>query len=72
LPDYFAMAMQRIFALATGCAGKEIGELTDQERVALGIAAGCEYESALDGLRLKNPVGFAKIDGRFTVYEQRR
>lgn len=56
---------------------KEAHELTDAERIALCIAAGCKMDyrtEQIDGsYRLvattENPVGIAKINGKFQVYE---
>lgn len=61
-------------------ASKEAHELTDGERVALCIAAGCKmeyrHESTPEGgyrmvATTVNPVGIVKIDGKFRVYERR-
>ena len=57
---------------------KEAEDLTERERIALCIAAGCKMDYRTEntpegGYRMVattvNRVGFAKINGRFHVYE---
>lgn len=52
--------------------GTPVAELTDRDKVALGLAAGVEFESVMDGtrlsLRLLRPVGFAdRGDGGYII-----
>jgi hypothetical protein len=67
----FKTMIQKIVVIAAGCANKEVEELNDQEKLAMALVAGCEYEFTGTGLRLKNPVGFQKINGQFRVCERR-
>ena len=53
----------------------EVADLTESEKIALCIAAGCETEwvegvgaSMTLTVRTVRPVGIAKINGRFVVY----
>lgn len=64
--DYF----ERVSALAANCHGMEPDQLSELQKVALGIAAGCETEWTGTGYRLKNPIGIQKINGRFVVAEK--
>ena len=56
---------------------KEVADLTDAERIALCIAAGCEMDyqreykngSLYMVAKTVNPIGIVKVDGRFRVYE---
>lgn len=65
--------------MAFPAAFKEPADLTDQERISLCIASGCEMdyrmENAADGYRMvattKNPIGIVKVGGKFIVYENR-
>lgn len=55
---------------------KELSDLTERDKIALCIAAGCEMDYRLDGNKYVattlRPVGFAKINGKFIVYESKR
>lgn len=59
-------------AIALGCADKSVEELTDEERVAICVAAGVPMhtQGQPDGRLLiltTYPVGFMKLDGKFKV-----
>lgn len=70
------MKFEQMGEIAGRASMKEPHELTKEERLALAFMAGCEmeYATAENGafvLRAKNPVGFQKIGGRWTVAERR-
>lgn len=54
---------------------KEPDELNDTERLAIAIAAGCEWEFVWDDqvpvLRTRYPVGLQKVDGQWRLAEYR-
>lgn len=53
-----------------------VEDLTDEERVALAVCAGCEIEPRFDEnsmyIHTLRPVGFAKIDGKWLVAQEPR
>lgn len=63
--------LERAFEIAAGCKDKSAEELTDLERTAIAMAAGCEVEFTGSGYRCKNPIGIVKNDGKFIVGEGR-
>lgn len=69
------LSMEAIIA-----ADKEVKDLTDNEKVALAWAAGCEVEPKWDKempysfrFATKNPVGFSRLEpgGPITVFERK-
>lgn len=63
--------LERAFEIAAGCRDKEPENLTDMERTALAMSAGCEVEFTGTGYRCKNPIGIVKVDGKFIIGEGR-
>lgn len=65
------MRFEDIGAIAGGAMLKEPEELTEQERVALAVMAGCAYDIDTNAgrINIRNPIGFAKINGKLTVHE---
>jgi hypothetical protein len=53
-----------------------VEDLTDEERVALAVCAGCEIEPRFDGdemyVKTLRRVGYAKMDGRWIVAQEPR
>lgn len=73
------MARVRQELTAYPAISKAVEELTDADRIALCIVAGCKMDYRLEntpegGYRMVastiNPVGITKINGRFHVYER--
>lgn len=52
----------------------EPADMTEQEKLAVAIAAGCEIETEWTGdrvvVRTKRKIGIVKINGRYRVYEE--
>lgn len=65
------MRFEDIGTIAGGALHKEPAELTDDERVAIAVMAGCTYEIDWNAQRINitNPIGFARIDGKLQIYE---
>jgi hypothetical protein len=77
-PDLLEPVRQQLLCFPP--AHKDAEELTDAERIALCIAAGCKMDYRTEntpqgGYRMvastSNPVGIVKINGRFHVCERR-
>lgn len=76
-PDVLDSIRQQL--LAFPAASKEVADLTNQERIALCIASGCEMdyrmENTADGYRMVastvRPVGIVKVGGKFLVYQMK-
>lgn len=68
-----ALHFEQLGAIAGACFHKEVDELTEEEKVALAVMAGCAYRMWHEGGKLRidiiNPIGFQKIDGRLRVCE---
>lgn len=62
---------QRIAVLASGCIDKEPEQLSEQERIALAIVAGCNFEHTGTGIRVTDEFGIQKINGKFVVGARR-
>ena len=82
VPDMAAEVMDKFFlkaktAAARAVAADDIGVLSEDEKLAIALCAGCEVETsgAMDDGRLtyrtRNPVGFAIVNGRVQVFERR-
>lgn len=65
------MKFEDIGAIAGAALHKEPDELTEDERVAIAVMAGCAYDFDWIEMRLsiKNPIGFVKINGKLEVRE---
>lgn len=70
------MNISELLQPSAGILDKEVHELTNQDRLAICAAAGCELETVNDGvqpqLRTRYPVTITKADGRFLVTEDPR
>jgi len=73
--EWVELVGKSIAASAKDAQSKSPDELTNEEKFALAIMAGCETEfvSVSGGwaYRLKNPIAISKIDGQFIVSERR-
>lgn len=73
--DYETLAA-RVAACADQAAGKEVADLTEEERFAIAFLAGCETEMRADGgsfpLAIKGVICITKIDGKFHVAQNAR
>lgn len=68
------LVFESLANVARSCADKPAEVLTEHERIALAVMAGCEITTeVVDGNTLrvttKNPVGVVKIDGKFVIGE---
>lgn len=65
------MKFEDLGGIAGSAMHKQPGELTDEERVAIAVMAGCEYRILeLEGrIETVNPVGFVNLTGRIEVRE---
>jgi hypothetical protein len=54
-------------ALAAGCVDKEPDQLSDQEKVALAIYGGCNYEFTQTGIRVTESFAIQKVRGKLTI-----
>lgn len=77
--DYLKKITEQLAVLAEAAMHKEPEEMTEDEKMAVYIAAGCEViigpvpgSAGSMGLSLKNPCAMSRVGGRLQVFERKQ
>jgi len=77
--DHLKKITEQLAVLAVAAMHKEPEEMTEDEKMAVYIAAGCKViigpvpgHTGSMGLRLKHACGMSRVDGRLQVFERKQ